>query len=291
MTWVKRMFYIMKNHNKQEQNQDNIVGRQAYRLIINDVHNISSTGQSSVTLGHIHVFIFSNFREKSIKLLVHVYALNLFIAFYVCTVNMIIIVNFNKINRDCNRNISITLWWSNEFFKEKHTKVFRLSCLHTSSYTDDKLVIDWLLYQLQVRSNANGISNMNQENMNIWKHIVWLHARVKLWKLLYILYLWHFSLCCWYRHYKQTGGAFSSLAHSFASECCYIYSGSSVHVSMINKTDTFVECALKGNYNSTCSIETKIRLAFPHWLKKRRLRRFICINNKIWEEHVPLRHA
>ena len=48
---------------------------------------------------------FQIFREKSIKVLV--YALNLFIVFYVCTVNMI--VNFNEINRDCNRNISITL--------------------------------------------------------------------------------------------------------------------------------------------------------------------------------------
>ena len=176
-----------------------------------------------------------------------------------------------------------------KIFKEKHTKVFRLSCLQTSSYTGDKLVIDWLLYQLQVRSNANGINNMNQENMTIWKPIVWLHARVKLWKLLwriYILYLWHFSFGCWYRHYKQTGGAYSSYAHSIASECCYIFSGSSVHISMINKTDTFVECELKWNCNiSTCSIETKIRLAFPHWFKKRRLQRFSCINNKIWEEH------
>ena len=31
---------------------------------------------------------------------------------------------------------------------------------------------------------------------------------------------------------------------------------------MINKTDTFVECALKWNRNSTCSIKTKIRSAF-----------------------------
>ena len=91
----------MKSHNKQEQNQDNIVGRQAYRLIINDVHKGSKPSNAwSYTCIHI-------FREKSIKLLVHVYALNLFIVFYVCTVNMI--VNFNKINRDCNRNISITL--------------------------------------------------------------------------------------------------------------------------------------------------------------------------------------
>ena len=39
VSWVKRnIFYILKSHNKQEQNQDNIVGRQAYRLITNDVH-------------------------------------------------------------------------------------------------------------------------------------------------------------------------------------------------------------------------------------------------------------
>ena len=174
-----------------------------------------------------------------------------------------------------------------KFLKKSILKYFVLVAYKLQSYIEDKLVIDWLLYQLQVLRNANGINHMNEENMTIWKPIVWLHARVKLWKLLhaYILYLWHFSFGCWFRHYKQTGGAYSSLAHSFASECCYIYSGSSLHVSMTNKTDTFVECALKWNCNSTCSIKTKIRLAFPHWFKRRRLQRFSCINNKIWEEH------
>ena len=97
---------------------------------------------------------------------------------------------------------------------------------------------------------------------------------------IYIILLTFFIWFCWYRHYKQTRGAYSSLAHSFAAECCYIYSGSSVHVSMINKTDTFVECALKWNCNSTCSIETKIRLAFPHWFKKRLLQRSVASTTK-----------
>ena len=74
LTSVKRKFYIiLKNHNKQEQNQDNIVERQAYRLIINDVHKYIFNGSKlSKVWSYIHIF-----REKSIK--VPVNALNLFI--------------------------------------------------------------------------------------------------------------------------------------------------------------------------------------------------------------------
>ena len=67
------ILYILKSHNKQEQNQDNIVGRQAYRLIINDVHKYIFNGSKlSKAWSYIHIF-----REKSIKVLVN--ALNLFI--------------------------------------------------------------------------------------------------------------------------------------------------------------------------------------------------------------------
>ena len=67
------ILYILKSHNKQEQNQDNIVERQAYRLIINDVHKYIFNGSKfSKVWSYIHIF-----REKSIKVLVN--ALNLFI--------------------------------------------------------------------------------------------------------------------------------------------------------------------------------------------------------------------
>ena len=67
------ILYILKSHNKQEQNQDNIVERQAYRLIINDVHKYIFNGSKLRKVwSYIHIF-----REKSIKVLVN--ALNLFI--------------------------------------------------------------------------------------------------------------------------------------------------------------------------------------------------------------------
>ena len=66
-------FIDLGHTNKQEQNQDNIVGRQAYRLIINDVHKYIFNGSKlSKVWSYIHIF-----KEKSIKVLVN--ALNLFI--------------------------------------------------------------------------------------------------------------------------------------------------------------------------------------------------------------------
>ena len=50
------ILYILKSPNKQEQNQVNIVERQAYRLIINDVHKYIFNGSSSVKFGHIFIF-------------------------------------------------------------------------------------------------------------------------------------------------------------------------------------------------------------------------------------------
>ena len=55
----------MKNHNKQEQNQDNILGRQAYRLIINDVHKYIFNGSklsNAWSYTCIHIFKFSERR-------------------------------------------------------------------------------------------------------------------------------------------------------------------------------------------------------------------------------------
>ena len=59
-----RLFDVLKSHNKQEQNQDNIVGCQAYRLIINDVHKYIFIGSK---LSKAWSFIFSNSQREEYK--------------------------------------------------------------------------------------------------------------------------------------------------------------------------------------------------------------------------------